>query len=140
MCACVFALHVCVFSVKREDVGNEKVKVIDLFMSSICLSPYYAHRPAAVSSSTQTDELTYEDIEAVAKYLKGKTNISPEIGVICGSGLGGLGEDLDKDQSKDVIPYDDIPNFPKTTGKRPRNVTPPVGFSISTRTLQIGYL
>jgi purine-nucleoside phosphorylase len=67
-------------------------------------------------TGTQTDEVTYEDIEAISDYLKGRTTIQPKVGVICGSGLGGLGDDLDKDHPTVVIPYDDIPKFPKTTG------------------------
>lgn len=65
--------------------------------------------------ATQTEELSYEDITAVADYLRKRTQIRPAIGVICGSGLGGLGNDLDRDQPTDVIPYNEIPNFPKTT-------------------------
>ncbi len=68
-------------------------------------------------SSTQTDEITYDNIIAVADYLKGKTSIVPVVGVICGSGLGGLGDDLDKERPKDVFPYNEIPFFPKTTGQ-----------------------
>lgn len=66
--------------------------------------------------STQTDELTYQDIVAIAQYLKGRTSVTPDIGVICGSGLGGLGDILDQDKQKDIVPYNEIPNFPKTTG------------------------
>lgn len=61
--------------------------------------------------------MTYEDIVAIAEYLKSKTAIKPDIGVICGSGLGGLGDNLDEDHPPLVIPYDDIPKFPKTTGE-----------------------
>ena len=36
----------------------------------------------------------------------------PEVGIICGSGLGGLAKTLD---NPTVIDYKDIPNFPRTT-------------------------
>ena len=39
------------------------------------------------------------------------------MGIICGSGLGGLGDCLDEDPVKIVVPYNDIPGFPETTGK-----------------------
>ena len=71
-------------------------------------------------SSTQTDELTYEEIVAIAEHLKERlkdASISPDVGIICGSGLGRLGENLDSDKPKVVFPYNELPNFPKTTGE-----------------------
>lgn len=68
-------------------------------------------------TGTQTDEITYEDIVAIVDYLKSHCDIRPEVGVICGSGLGGLGDNLDHDSPRIVVPYDDIPKFPKTTGE-----------------------
>ena len=59
---------------------------------------------------------TYEDLTAIADYLRTHTSIAPVIGIVCGSGLGYLVEDLDQDKPKDVIPYSDIPSFPQTTG------------------------
>lgn len=70
--------------------------------------------------------MTYEDIVSIADYLKGRTTIVPDIGVICGSGLGGLGENLDKDHPTVVIPYDDVPKFPKTTGNEGKEVVEPL--------------
>ena len=69
-----------------------------------------------VSTATQTDKMTYEDIESVAEHLLRQTKIRPEVGIICGSGLGGLADDLDRDRETDVFPYKDIPKFPETTG------------------------
>ena len=59
---------------------------------------------------------SYEDIETVVRTIETKTEIRPKIGIICGSGLGGLAEDLDTDKPKNVISYKDIPRFPQTTG------------------------
>lgn len=42
-----------------------------------------------------------------------QTDIRPRIGIVCGSGLGGLANLL-KDQV--VFNYRDIPNFPQSTG------------------------
>ena len=53
----------------------------------------------------------------MAAAIQKMTEIHPTIGIICGSGLGGLAEDLDSDKPKDVISYKDIPRFPKTTGR-----------------------
>ena len=69
-----------------------------------------------VSSATQTEKMTYEDIKSVADHLLKGTKIRPEVGIICGSGLGELAEDLDTDMDRDVFPYKDIPKFPITTG------------------------
>jgi len=40
---------------------------------------------------------------------------NPQVGVICGSGLGGLADTVHSDV-KHEIPYADIPNFAKSTG------------------------
>ena len=68
------------------------------------------------SLSVSADQMTYEDVQSVADHLLRRTKIRPEVGIICGSGLGELAEDLDKDKDTDVFPYTDIPNFPNTTG------------------------
>ncbi|RWS28753.1 purine nucleoside phosphorylase-like isoform X1 [Leptotrombidium deliense] len=54
----------------------------------------------------------YKTIEAIAKYILDRTKHRPKLGIICGSGLGGIAEQLDK---SDVFPYESIPNFPKST-------------------------
>ena len=51
-------------------------------------------------------------INETANFLKNKTNFSPEIGIILGTGLGGLVNDIDIEHS---ISYEDIPNFPVST-------------------------
>lgn len=50
-----------------------------------------------------------EKIEEAVKYIKGKTDYRPEIGMVLGSGLGSIAEDI---QDAVVIPYSEIPNFP----------------------------
>ena len=40
----------------------------------------------------------------------------PKLGIICGSGLGGLADQLDRD-TKQVISYKDIDGFPECTGE-----------------------
>lgn len=54
-----------------------------------------------------------ERIFNAAEYLKGKTGgIAPTVGIILGSGLGKLGESI---EGKIVIPYSEIPDFPRST-------------------------
>ncbi len=51
-------------------------------------------------------------IQQTASFLKRKTNTSADIGIILGTGLGGLVEEID---IKHSISYEDIPNFPIST-------------------------
>ena len=50
----------------------------------------------------------------MAQWLQTKTDIKPLVGIICGSGLGNLGELV---QNKTILAYDEIPDFPRSTGK-----------------------
>ena len=69
-----------------------------------------------IECSDGSEKLSYEDVEAIAKFIQGKTEIQPEIGIICGSGLGQLAENLDSNKPKVVISYRDIPKFPNCHG------------------------
>ena len=51
-------------------------------------------------------------IDAAYEYIRGQVSMTPEIGVILGSGLGDYAERL---ENQVVIPYTDIPNFPVST-------------------------
>jgi purine-nucleoside phosphorylase len=51
-------------------------------------------------------------IKASAEYIKGRTAFEPEVGIILGTGLGGLVEHI---EIVDAIPYSEIPNFPVST-------------------------
>lgn len=54
----------------------------------------------------------YEKIALIATYLKSKVNCNPKIGIILGSGLGGL---VDSVNITAEIHYKDIPDFPVST-------------------------
>mgnify|MGYP002621970507 CR=1 FL=1 len=54
------------------------------------------------------DALTLESVE----YIKTKTDLTPEIGLVLGSGLGGLADQL---EDASVIPFEEIPHFVKST-------------------------
>lgn len=45
--------------------------------------------------------------------MLGKTKVRPTVGIICGSGLGGL---VDNVENKEEFKYEDIPGFPVSTG------------------------
>ncbi|MBS2209971.1 purine-nucleoside phosphorylase [Carboxylicivirga mesophila] len=53
-----------------------------------------------------------ETIQITADYLASQSNIKPVIGIILGTGLGGLVQEIEIEKS---IPYEDIPNFPVST-------------------------
>jgi len=54
----------------------------------------------------------FSKAEAAVKYVRERAQVSPKVGVILGSGLGGFAS-----QVKDAvaIPYAEIPNFPQST-------------------------
>lgn len=57
----------------------------------------------------------YERILTVVEYINKKTNnFRPEVGVVLGSGLGGLANGINVEC---VIPYSEIPSFPVSTVK-----------------------
>ncbi|WP_373230439.1 purine-nucleoside phosphorylase [Cohnella sp.] len=51
-------------------------------------------------------------IDEAAAFIRSTTDLSPEIGLILGSGLGVLGDEL---EDAVTIPYEDIPHFPVST-------------------------
>ena len=53
-----------------------------------------------------------EKIKATASYINEKINANPKIGIILGTGLGGLVNEIEILKS---IPYNEIPNFPVST-------------------------
>lgn len=51
-------------------------------------------------------------VDEAAAYIASKTSVKPEIGLILGSGLGVIGEEL---ENAVTIRYEDIPHFPVST-------------------------
>merc|ERR1711936_628262 len=58
------------------------------------------------------DPISYEVISVCSDYISRRSRHRPKIGIICGSGIGGLA-DLAKDA--DIFPYSEIPGFPQST-------------------------
>jgi purine-nucleoside phosphorylase len=56
--------------------------------------------------------LTLAQIDEIAGVIRARTAQQPRIGLILGSGLGGLADSV---QKPDVIPYNDLPNWPIST-------------------------
>ena len=53
-------------------------------------------------------------MKEIADWILERVEIRPKIGIVCGSGLGGLGDRL---ENTNIIPYSVIPSFPNSTGK-----------------------
>jgi len=53
-----------------------------------------------------------EKIESTVSFIQSKVDESPEVGIILGTGLGGLVNDIEISHS---IAYEEIPNFPVST-------------------------
>lgn len=53
-----------------------------------------------------------ENINKTVAYIKGKVGITPEVGIILGTGLGGLVREIEK---QEILEYKDIPSFPVST-------------------------
>jgi len=51
-------------------------------------------------------------IESATSFIQKNTKINPQIGIILGTGLGGLAKEI---QVEDVLSYSDIPHFPVST-------------------------
>ena len=58
--------------------------------SRISGTGYYAKRNK--SPAPPTNILSLEHYQQMAEYVRDKTGLSPEVGVVCGSGLGGLSD------------------------------------------------
>ncbi len=54
----------------------------------------------------------WEQVQQTVEFLNEKTNFKPEIGIVLGSGLGNLTNDINIEFE---IPYEQIPNFPVST-------------------------
>jgi len=62
----------------------------------------------------EEEKYSYEKIKDIADYIQSRTSQRPKLGIICGSGLGGLA-DLLKDPEE--MEYSSIPGFPVSTVK-----------------------
>ena len=59
-----------------------------------------------------TDFITYAEIDAACDFIKARIQELPEIGIILGSGLGGLANSI---ENPVVIPTTDVPSWPIST-------------------------
>ncbi|KAJ0012299.1 hypothetical protein NQD34_013274 [Periophthalmus magnuspinnatus] len=62
--------------------------------------------------SERVHGVSYELCRSTADWLMAQTQVRPVVGIVCGSGLGGLAEMI---KDPEIFKYSDIPNFPKST-------------------------
>jgi purine-nucleoside phosphorylase len=53
-----------------------------------------------------------QEIDEASKFIRGKWNAKPRVGIILGSGLGSVGDAIEKDAA---IEYSDVPHFERST-------------------------
>ena len=56
--------------------------------------------------------MLYNQIQEAVNYIRSKTKLQVQYGIVLGTGLSGLAEEIEIEQR---IPYKDIPNFPVST-------------------------
>ncbi|CAL8090592.1 unnamed protein product [Calicophoron daubneyi] len=61
---------------------------------------------------SDTVAANFENVSEIAEFLKKKVDITPVVGIICGSGLGKLADAVTDSK---VVKYEDIPKFPRST-------------------------
>jgi purine-nucleoside phosphorylase len=54
----------------------------------------------------------FDRVASAAGVVRGRTRLQPEVGIILGTGLGGLADEISIDTA---IPYQDLPGFPLST-------------------------
>ncbi|CAF0893201.1 unnamed protein product [Brachionus calyciflorus] len=58
------------------------------------------------------NEFTYDRVKNISDWILNRVDLRPKIAIVCGSGLGGLGERV---QDARIFPYEEIPDFPRST-------------------------
>jgi purine-nucleoside phosphorylase len=60
----------------------------------------------------RSSQVVFEEVDRVTQQVMSRTAFRPKLGIICGSGLGGIADEL---TLAEVIPYDEIDGFPNCT-------------------------
>ncbi|KAL7691975.1 putative nucleoside phosphorylase domain-containing protein [Plasmopara halstedii] len=85
----------------------------DANANAIAFKKETSPRASRVSTGQMTDEVSHKErIDIINDFLTPRVTNRPLIGVVCGSGLGGLSRCL---ENQEVIRYENIPGFPCST-------------------------
>jgi len=60
----------------------------------------------------ETEQFTPEQYQEAVAAIRGCSRLTPKIGMILGSGLRSLADEI---ENREVIPYSAIPHFPRST-------------------------
>lgn len=69
---------------------------------------------AAINTDLSKIGYTYEDIQGMAQVILSNTSLRPTVGIICGTGLGGIADVV---ENPVTVSYDTVPGFPVSTVK-----------------------
>lgn len=58
---------------------------------------------------------TWEEVKRAGDYIRERCSIKPKVGIILGTGLGALANQISKEPEGACIPYQDLPGFPVST-------------------------
>lgn len=58
--------------------------------------------------------MNYETADKAAQFILGKTSLRPKVAIVLGSGLGAFADEI---PAATRIPFEEIPNFPKSTAE-----------------------
>ncbi|CAG9770359.1 unnamed protein product [Ceutorhynchus assimilis] len=75
---------------------------------------FHICRKFAKMSDSKNEEFSLDYLQKAADYLRNQVPFTPKLLIICGTGLGGLSENL---QNQIEFNYKDIPNFPVSNVK-----------------------
>ncbi|MGI9625909.1 MAG: purine-nucleoside phosphorylase [Longimicrobiales bacterium] len=78
-------------------------------------SPRPRRKPLALTEATQEPEGELKRLREAVRAVREHTDHAPEVGVILGTGLGGLAEELPGSGPVDQVPYSALPHFPLST-------------------------
>jgi purine-nucleoside phosphorylase len=54
----------------------------------------------------------YDQVQEAAQAIRARWAVQPRVGIILGTGLGGLAQDI---ETEAALPYEEIPHFPRST-------------------------
>ncbi|XP_051567996.1 purine nucleoside phosphorylase-like isoform X1 [Myxocyprinus asiaticus] len=94
----------------RDERRNRGNRLLETFERN--LGEIVGYHWSGTLKTSLENRYSFEDCHATADWLLSQTAVRPLVGIVCGSGLGGLADML-KDQV--AFNYRDIPNFPQST-------------------------
>lgn len=89
-------------------MNETEEKVSQSFMKEFNLPKEFINHEAITNSY-----YTYEKCESMANLIRSRVNFDPKVAIVCGSGLGDIGNLV---ENAVTIAYTEIPEFPRTTG------------------------